>query len=67
MQMTIGEIVSFYRKYQNLTQSELAEGICTQGTISLIEKGLRTPSVELVTMISTKLGISLDVFESNNF
>ncbi|MDT3393066.1 helix-turn-helix domain-containing protein [Latilactobacillus curvatus] len=65
--MTIGEIVSFYRKYQNLTQSELAEGICTQGTISLIEKGLRIPSVELVTMISTKLGISLDVFESNNF
>ncbi|XRJ96687.1 helix-turn-helix domain-containing protein [Latilactobacillus sakei] len=65
--MNIGEIISFYRKYQNLTQSELADGICTQGNISLIEKGLRIPSVEIVTMISNKLGISLDVFEKNNF
>mgnify|MGYP003362746187 CR=1 FL=1 len=65
--MQIGEIISFYRNYQNLTQTELAQGICSQGNISLIEKGLRVPSIEMVTMISNKLGISLDVFEKSNF
>ncbi|XEO94723.1 helix-turn-helix domain-containing protein [Latilactobacillus sakei] len=65
--MNIGDIISFYRKYQNLTQAELAQGICSQGNISLIEKGLRVPSIEVVTSISNKLGISLDVFEKSDF
>jgi len=65
--MEIGSMISFYRKYQSLTQGELAQGICSQGEISLIEKGLRVPSVEMVNKISTRLGISIEVFEKKSF
>ncbi|WP_231458093.1 helix-turn-helix domain-containing protein [Pediococcus pentosaceus] len=37
--MEIGTAIKFYRKYQSLSQKDLAEGICSQGEISLIEKG----------------------------
>jgi len=65
--MNIGSMISFYRKYQSLTQGELAQGICSQGEISLIEKGLRIPSIEMVNKISTRLGVSMEVFEKKSF
>lgn len=65
--MEVGEAINFYRKYQSMSQKELAEGICSQGEISLIERGNRIPSVEMITKICDKLGISIDAFEKNNF
>jgi transcriptional regulator with XRE-family HTH domain len=65
--MEIGAAINFYRKYQTLSQKELAEGICSQGEISLIEQGARIPSIEMITKICAKLGISIDAFEKTNF
>ncbi|MDO5437979.1 MAG: helix-turn-helix transcriptional regulator [bacterium] len=53
-----------YRK--NLTQAELAESVnVSEGTISLMERGLQTPSVFLVYDISKVFGINIDELMKN--
>jgi Helix-turn-helix. len=37
----LGEKIRHYRKLRGISQSELADGICTQATVSLIEKKTR--------------------------
>lgn len=44
----IGKKISELHKEMNLTQGELARGICTQSLISLIERGESDPSAELL-------------------
>lgn len=65
--MEIGTAIKFYRKYQSLSQKDLAEGICSQGEISLIEKGDRIPSISMNSKICSKLGIAVDALEEENF
>lgn len=51
------------RKQLNMSQAELADGICTQGTISNIENGNSFPSTVVLKDIALKLGI--DLFDIN--
>lgn len=53
-----------YRK--NYTQSQLAEKInVSESTISLLERGLQTPSVFLVYDIAKTLGIGINELMKN--
>ncbi|MFD2169779.1 helix-turn-helix domain-containing protein [Tumebacillus lipolyticus] len=56
--MDIGQRVKTYRLNRGLSQDELAEGICSRQTISLLENGQHLPSAEFMKKIAVKLGIS---------
>ncbi len=43
-----------------MTQKELAEGICTQATISNIEKAGKVPAITLLLAIADRLDIDID-------
>ncbi len=58
----IGKKISELRKEMNLTQGELARGICTQSLISLIERGESDPSAEVLYQIAKKLGVDVNYF-----
>lgn len=58
----IGKKISELRREMNLTQGELAEGICTQALISLIEKGELDPNATILYQISKKLGVDVNYF-----
>lgn len=58
----IGKKISELRKEINLTQGELASGICTQSLISLIERGETDPSAEVLYQIAKKLGVDVNYF-----
>ncbi|TYO69478.1 helix-turn-helix domain-containing protein [Rossellomorea marisflavi] len=58
----IGKKISELRNEMNLTQGELAEGICTQASISLIEKGELDPNATILYQIAKKLGVDVNYF-----
>ncbi|WP_086350657.1 helix-turn-helix domain-containing protein [Candidatus Enterococcus clewellii] len=58
--MKIGEHIQFYRKKKAWTQAELAERICSQSEISLIEQGKRTPSYDVLLKLCSRLNISIE-------
>jgi len=58
----IGGKIKEIRKYLNISQSELCEGICTQSLISQIEKGETTPTAEILHHISKRLGVDINYF-----
>ncbi|WP_137624733.1 helix-turn-helix transcriptional regulator [Lactiplantibacillus pingfangensis] len=63
----LGEKVRQFRKRKGMSQKELAEGICTQATISLIEKKSKIPSMKIMMKICNRLGIRLsDVIVEND-
>jgi len=55
----LGSKVKQYRKQKNLSQQELADGICTQATVSLMEKKNKVPSIKIILQICRRLNISL--------
>lgn len=59
----LGSIIYNKRREMNLTQIELADDICTQNTISKIEKHNIAPTVNILIKICLKLDLTLnDVF-----
>lgn len=50
----------------NLSQEELAIGICKQGQISRIERGIYNPGSELLYKLSVRLNVSMDYFFDEN-
>ncbi|KKI90730.1 hypothetical protein WQ54_19190 [Bacillus sp. SA1-12] len=58
----LGMEIKRLRKLNNLSQSQLAEGICTQATISGIEAGKGYPSVDILYVLSIRLKVTLDFF-----
>ncbi|MCM2607171.1 helix-turn-helix domain-containing protein [Rossellomorea marisflavi] len=58
----IGKKISELRNEMNLTQGELAEGICTQASISMIEKGELDPNATILYQIAKKLGVDVNYF-----
>ena len=59
----LGSIIYNKRREMNLTQIELANDICTQNTISKIEKHNVAPTVNILIKICLKLNLTLnDVF-----
>ncbi|KRM60580.1 hypothetical protein FC26_GL000670 [Paucilactobacillus vaccinostercus DSM 20634] len=62
-----GEQVRLLRKKLGLSQTELAQGICTQATVSLIEKNNQLPSMPILFQICERLGVDVaDVLETTN-
>ncbi len=55
----LGERVRHYRKLKGMSQAELAKGICTQATISLIEKRNKVPSMNILVRLIERLGVSM--------
>ncbi|WP_370294286.1 helix-turn-helix domain-containing protein [Rossellomorea marisflavi] len=63
MQLTeIGKKISELRNEMTLTQEEVAEGICSQASISLIEKGELDPNATILYQIAKKLGVDVNYF-----
>lgn len=58
----LGAEVKRLRKKNFLSQKELAEGICTQATISSIEKGRAFPSIDVLHYLAKRLNVSMDYF-----
>ncbi|MGZ4163958.1 MAG: helix-turn-helix domain-containing protein, partial [Tumebacillaceae bacterium] len=56
---TIGQRVKKQRKDRGLSQAELAEGICSSSTISLLETDQHVPSAEILQKLAEKLGVPL--------
>ncbi|MGG0756077.1 tetratricopeptide repeat protein [Brevibacillus laterosporus] len=56
---TIGEKVKKYRLSLNLTQGELAEGICSRSYICQVEKGNALPVPDILVKIAERLQVSV--------
>ncbi|MDR0847264.1 MAG: helix-turn-helix domain-containing protein [Lactobacillales bacterium] len=61
--MKHSELIRKLRKERGLTQSQLAEGICSRGTISGLEKGISQPSFEIITQLIDRLNLSLSEYD----
>ncbi len=55
----IGDVIRYYRDQNGLSRKELITDLCSEKYLYLIEKGLRTPSSELVHLIGNRLGVPL--------
>lgn len=55
----IGAIIETYRKASGISRRNLAENICSEKHIYLIEKGERSPSANLLKLLGDKLGVNL--------
>ena len=60
-----GDVLKQIRRKRGLSQTALAEGICTQATISLMEKLNRLPKMDILTAICERLNISSDRIVEN--
>lgn len=68
----LGEEIIKLRKLRNITQKQLCKDVCSQATISLIEKGKMIPGIDILLLLSLKLNIPITHFadiiylENNN-
>ncbi|WP_233637871.1 helix-turn-helix transcriptional regulator [Carnobacterium maltaromaticum] len=60
MTTKIGEAIKKKRLVGGLTQAELAEGICTQATISNLESKGSLPTTSILLKITDKLNIEFN-------
>ncbi|MCR8850419.1 helix-turn-helix transcriptional regulator [Rossellomorea sp. SC111] len=58
----IGNKIKELRQVVDITQGELADGICTQALISRMEKGDIYPNATTLYQISKKLGVDVNYF-----
>ncbi|MCM3664545.1 helix-turn-helix transcriptional regulator [Mesobacillus subterraneus] len=63
----LGEEIHFYRKKADLSQGELAKGICSQSAISRIEAGEVYPSIDVLYLIALKLHVPIEHFLNVTF
>lgn len=66
MSPQIGLALRRLRKKHNLTQKDLANGICSQAEISKIESGTHSPTVELLYALSRRLQVPMTLFLSEH-
>ncbi|QOY38008.1 helix-turn-helix domain-containing protein [Anaerobacillus isosaccharinicus] len=62
MDMYIGDKIKELRMHFNILQGELAKGICTQSTISRIEKNEIIPNAYILYRMAKRLGVGMDYF-----
>ncbi|MFA9464761.1 MAG: multiprotein-bridging factor 1 family protein [Velocimicrobium sp.] len=55
----IGNIIKEYRNKMGISRKELSENICSEKYVYLIEKGTRTPSVEVSRAFGDRMGVDL--------
>ncbi|MEC2071331.1 helix-turn-helix domain-containing protein [Alkalihalophilus marmarensis] len=58
----IGHTIKDLRRFYQISQQELADGICTQAMISRIENDDLYPSAPLLYQIAEKLGVDINYF-----
>ena len=59
--MTIGEHIMLLRKKENISQAVLGKSIGTSGDIiGRYERGVITPSIDVIIKIADKLNVSID-------
>lgn len=65
MMKILGTKLKEIRKSKGLSQAELAVGICTQATISLIEKKGQVPSTKILLSICQRLDVPMTMVIAN--
>lgn len=55
----IGEVISYIRKKQKISQAELADGICSREYIGQLEKGLKFPTTYMINQFCDKLDVNI--------
>jgi HTH-type transcriptional regulator, quorum sensing regulator NprR len=63
--MHLGEKIRYFRKVKNLSQQELAAGICSIPYLSKIENGVAKPSDEIQQHLAARLEIRLESMNEN--
>ncbi|MBY6037153.1 helix-turn-helix transcriptional regulator [Fictibacillus nanhaiensis] len=63
--MNLGERIRYFRRVKNLSQQELAAGICSIPYLSKIENGVTEPSKEIQQHLAARLDIKLDSKNEN--
>ncbi|KZE64121.1 hypothetical protein AWM68_13525 [Fictibacillus phosphorivorans] len=58
--MNVGEKIRYFRKVKNLSQQELAAGICSVPYLSKIENSVTEPSEEIQQLLAERLAIRLN-------
>jgi transcriptional regulator with XRE-family HTH domain len=61
---TVGERIRRLRRYQRLSQTDLAGPGVSAAHISRLESGQRQPSLEVIRRIARRLGVSADYLET---
>ncbi|KYG26961.1 helix-turn-helix domain-containing protein [Alkalihalobacillus trypoxylicola] len=62
MDRHIGKKLQELRHYYNVSQKDLAEGICNQSNIAHIENGGNIPNAEILFKLAKKLGVTINYF-----
>ncbi|WP_096439766.1 helix-turn-helix domain-containing protein [Alteribacter populi] len=57
--MLEGKIIKFYREQQQLKQSDIGLGICSNTHVSKIERGLTEVSGDIIDLLAKRLGIDM--------
>lgn len=55
--MNIGSVIKYYRSKNNMTQSQLADGICSISHLSKIESNTYTPHESTIEALLSKMGV----------
>lgn len=59
--MNIGQRIAKFRKQKNITQEQFGEAVgVTNRTVSKWESGVSSPGIDLIPLIASSLGITLD-------
>ena len=58
--MNVGSIIKYYRSKNNLTQSQLADGICSISHLSKIESNAYLPHESTIKALLLKMGVQLN-------
>lgn len=61
----IGDVVRIRRKMLGMTMLELSEGICSERTISRLERNLTEPRREIVRLLFKRLHMAMDFCKSD--
>ena len=62
MGILLGKEIIKMRKLRNITQKQLCKDICSQATISIIEKGKMLPGIDILLSLSLRLNIPITHF-----
>lgn len=57
--ISIGEVIRFYRKKLSMSQDDLSKGICTREYIGKLERKQAIPSLNIINSLSERLGVNL--------
>ncbi len=59
---SIGQLIKKYRQQKDMSQSELADEVCSRSYLSHIENGERIPSADVLGRLADNLQVPLDRF-----